>query len=118
MLLDPSKERFEPEQRGYIMGVESKKVSARLQADMVPLKKLIPSGALFSDSDAVPGIHCPQDDQQYDKAQNSYLALALRGREDFRIQLKEQRDVHLIRMRVHYLNYSEKALLSTLLSSY
>ena len=118
MLLDPTKGSFEPGARGYIVRVDSMKVSERLQSDMAPLRKLISSSALFSDNDAIPGIHCPLDDKEYDRAKKSYLALALRNRDTFKVFLKEQRDVFLIRMRIHYLNYQEKTLMSTLLQSY
>lgn len=68
MLLDPTKSSFEPEPRGYIIRVDSIKVSDRLQSDLAPVKKLISSSALFSDNDAIPGIHCPLDDKEYDRA--------------------------------------------------
>ena len=76
------------------------------------MKNLVPLYALFSDSDSIPGIHCPLRKTGNSKGGlDSSLVLAIRGKQSFYLNLKEKRKLNLIRMRVHYLNCNEKSLL-------
>lgn len=92
------------------MTLDSEKASDRLQEDLEYLKNLVPMSALFSDADSIPGVHCPQS-QQGQRDEDSRLVLAIRGLEMYHLCLKEARSLHLIRLRVHYLNCNEKSLL-------
>lgn len=117
-LLDPTKASFEAVSQNYSFRIDSESLSKKLQGDLDSLKTLIPAAALFSDADNVPGVHCPLNEDTYDLTQNSKLVLAIRGCQSVKLIMKELRGVHLIRMRVHYLNWNEKALLTLLRTSY
>ena len=73
------------------MQVDAEKLPVRLQQDINPLKRLMPLGALFSDADSIPGIHCPIPglSEEDINTPDSLLVRAMRGCNRYRISMKE-----------------------------
>ena len=112
MLLDPTVDNFLPKALSHNMQLDSEQLSDQLQSDLAPLKALVPELALLSDNDRIPGIHCPLTKQGAPRRDmDSYLPLAIRGKPSYHICLKEKREMHLIRLRVHYYRCNEKSML-------